>query len=114
MPTMSKPLRFQNVQDVALEHTGTAGSVFAFALANGISITDDLDVLGEYEGFGANARRDEDVLAFIAQYNVVHESGYHSASQWTDEEAMNWTLDDDCINGGIGCWAIGIDFEIGG
>ena len=56
-------LHNQSLLDIALQHTGTIESVFEFAEANAINITDDV-VAGKTLALPAEVFTNKDILAY--------------------------------------------------
>lgn len=89
----------QNLLDVAIEHCGSVESAYDMALANGLSITDDLkngESLDDVEVL------DNDVTLFYVVNNIKPATGI------TTKE-INDRLG---IGEGIGYWRIEMEFEV--
>lgn len=82
----------QCLMDLAIQYNGDASAIFAIALANNISPTEEVNP-------GLELLETEIVNKPL--FNFFETNGYKPA---TDEGSY-------CI-GGIGCWTIGIDFLI--
>lgn len=85
------PEKEQCLMDLAIQYSGDAGAILAIALANGISMT--ASVL-------PGTVLEEAVVLNTPVYNYFKDNGYVPAT------------DSVSCPGGIGCWAIGIDFIV--
>ncbi|MDY3343780.1 hypothetical protein PG326_00730 [Riemerella anatipestifer] len=92
---MNTVLHNQSFLDLALQHTGKATNAFAIALANGKSITDDLEAGSEIKI--TTEDQNKDIL------NYYTAKGIQPATAITD-------VVEKCE--GIGCWAIRVDFIV--
>ncbi|AQY22969.1 hypothetical protein [Riemerella anatipestifer] len=88
-------LHNQSFLDLALQHTGKATNAFAIALANGKSITDDLEAGSEIKI--TTEAQNKDILSYYTA------KGIQPATAITE-------VVEKCS--GIGCWAIGVDFKV--
>lgn len=90
-------LHNQSFLDLAIQHTGTAENAFALALANGLSITDELAsgswLIADSQELNAN----KDIL------------NYYTAKNIQPATAITATVEQPQ---GISYWAIGIDFIV--
>lgn len=94
-------LHNQSLFDVALQHTGTIESLFELALANGISVTDDLTA-GTPLSLGEGQRvRNKDVLDYYTAKKIQPATGFTQ----TDLQILE-RLE------GISIWAINLDFKV--
>ncbi|MDY3547365.1 hypothetical protein PG291_01955 [Riemerella anatipestifer] len=89
-------LHNQTLLDVCLQHTGTIECVFELAMANDLSITDDVQA-------GAVLQLPEDIKKDRDIFNYYAAKGIQPATAITE-------VVEKCE--GIGCWAIGIDFKV--
>ncbi|MRM95028.1 hypothetical protein D1Z98_08620 [Riemerella anatipestifer] len=92
---MNTVLHNQSFLDLALQHTGKATNAFAIALANGKSMTDDLEAGSEIKI--TTEDQNKDIL------------NYYTAKVIQPATAITEVVEK-CE--GIGCWAIGIDFKV--
>ena len=86
--------------DLALQHTGTIESIFEFAEANALNITDDV-VAGNTLVLPAEAFTNKDILSYYKAKNLQPATAFTKA----DEEVFK-RLE------GISIWAINLDFAI--
>ena len=63
-------LHNQSLLDLALQHTGTIESIFEFAEANSLNITDDV-VAGKTLALPAEAFTNKDILAYYTAKNIL-------------------------------------------
>ncbi|ATA75219.1 hypothetical protein [Capnocytophaga sp. H2931] len=96
-------LHNQSLLDTCLQHTGTIESLFDLALANDLSVTDDLTAgqvlslpLSEGEG-----TKDKDILGYYTAKNIQPATGFTQ----TDLQVLE-RLE------GISIWAINLDFKV--
>ncbi|MFJ1429481.1 hypothetical protein ACILE2_01585 [Capnocytophaga canimorsus] len=96
-------LHNQSLLDTCLQHTGTIESLFELALANELSVTDDLTAgqvlsltLSEGEG-----TKDKDILNYYTAKNIQPATGFTQ----TDLQVLE-RLE------GISIWAINLDFKV--
>ena len=100
MTTMITVLHNQSLLDIALQHTGTIESVFEFAEANAINITDDV-VAGRTLVLSAETFTNKDILSYYTAKKLQPATAFTKA----DEEVFK-RLE------GISIWAINLDFAI--
>lgn len=89
----------QNLLDIALQATGDASSALALAIANGLCLTDDLEVEQTIE-VPADIDGDANVRAFYRERNIHPATGVTK----TDESTSPFE--------GIEYWGIEIDFIV--
>lgn len=107
-------LHNQSLLDVALQHTGTIESLFELALANGISITDDLTAgtplilpPAPSQGRGVSPSPSgrgwggDDILNYYSAKNI------QPATAFTQEDKQLTEKPE-----GISIWAINLDFKV--
>ena len=93
-----KVLPLQSLLDIAIQHTGAVESVFAIAVANGLSLTDDLPAGAEIK-LPDTVNKDSDVL------------NYYSAKRLQPATAVIMLPEAERLEG-IGYWAISVDFKV--
>lgn len=93
-------LHNQSLLDLALQHTGTIDSVFEFASANSLNITDDV-VAGKTLVLPAEAFSNKDILAYYTAKNL------QPATAFTKEDEQVFERLE-----GISIWAINLDFIV--
>ncbi|MDO4782625.1 MAG: hypothetical protein Q4A09_05325 [Capnocytophaga felis] len=93
-------LHNQSLLDVALQHTGTIESLFELALANGISITDDLTA-GQTFDVPSNVQKDKDILNYYVAKNIQPTTAFSQEDKQLTEKPE-----------GISIWAINLDFKV--
>ncbi|MFJ1330269.1 hypothetical protein [Capnocytophaga canimorsus] len=93
-------LHNQSLLDACLQHTGTIESLFELALANELSVTDDLTAGQGFE-IPINAQKDKDILNYYAAKNIQPATGFTQ----TDLQVLE-RLE------GISIWAINLDFKV--
>lgn len=92
-------LHNQSLFDVALQHSGTIESIFELALANSISITDDL-ASGSW--LIANSQEvDKDILNYYQAKNIQPATAFSQKDKELTEKPE-----------GISIWAINLDFIV--
>jgi len=91
-------LPLQSLLDIAVQHTGAVESVFAIAVANGLSLTDDLPAGTEIK-LPDSVNKDSDVL------------NYYSAKRLQPATAVILLPEEERLEG-IGYWAISVDFKV--
>ena len=93
-------LHNQSLLDLALQHTGTIESVFEFAEANSLNITDDLQAGAPlYLGEGLGVRNE--ILSYYTAKNL------QPATAFTKEDEQVFERFE-----GISIWAINLDFVV--
>ncbi len=93
-------LHNQSLLDLALQHTGTIESVFEFAEANSLNITDDVQAgTPLYLGEGLGVRND--ILAYYTAKNLQPATAFTK-----EDEQVAKRLE------GISIWAINLDFIV--
>ena len=93
-------LHNQSLLDLALQHTGTIESVFEFAEANSLNITDDVQAgtpLYLREGLGVR----NEILSYYTAKNL------QPATAFTKEDEQVFERLE-----GISIWAINLDFVV--
>ena len=93
-------LHNQSLLDLALQHTGTIESVFEFAEANTINITDDVQA-GKTLVLPAEAFTNKDILAYYTAKNLQPATAFSKEDEQVFERLE-----------GISIWAINLDFVI--
>ena len=91
-------LPLQSLLDIAIQHTGAVESVFAIAVANGLSLTDDL-LAGTEIKLPDSVNKDSDVL------------NYYTAKRLQPATAVILLPEAERLEG-IGYWVIQIDFKV--
>ena len=91
-------LHNQSLLDLAVQHTGAVESVFAIAVANGLSLTDDLPAGAEIK-IPDSVNKDSDVL------------NYYIAKRLQPATAVILPPEAERLEG-IGYWAISVDFKV--
>ena len=91
-------LPLQSLLDIAIQHTGAVENTFAMAVANGLSLTDDLPAGTEIQ-LPDNVNKDSDVL------------NYYSAKRLQPATAVIMLPEEERLEG-IGYWAISVDFKV--
>lgn len=96
-------LHHQSLLDLAIQHTGSVENAFDLALANGLSLTDDLEagsgLIANSEWLKANSNKD--ILNYYTAKNIQPAT---AISQWQTANSEKPQ--------GISYWAIGIDFIV--
>ena len=100
MTTMITVLHNQSLLDIALQHTGTIESVFEFAEANAINITDDVQA-GKTLVLPAEAFSNKDILNYYIAKNLQPATAFSK-----EDEKVTKRLE------GISIWAINLDFVV--
>ncbi|GIM53762.1 hypothetical protein [Capnocytophaga cynodegmi] len=93
-------LHNQSLLDTCLQHTGTIESLFDLALANDLSVTDDLTAGQGFE-IPNNVEKDKDILNYYTAKNIQPATGFTQ----TDLQILE-RLE------GISIWAINLDFKV--
>ena len=93
-------LHNQSLLDLALQHTGTIESVFEFAEANAINITDDVQA-GKTLVLPAEAFSNKDILNYYIAKNLQPATAFSK-----EDEKVTKRLE------GISIWAINLDFVV--
>ena len=93
-----KVLPLQSLLDITIQHTGAVENTFAVAVANGLSLTDDLPAGTEIQ-LPDNVNKDSDVL------------NYYSAKRLQPATAVILPPEEERLEG-IGYWAISVDFKV--
>lgn len=93
-------LHSQSLLDISLQHTGTAESVFELALANGLSLTDEISA-GTFLSFEEETPTEKEILNYYTAKKI------HPATAFSveDEQVLNQEE-------GISIWAINLDFQV--
>ena len=91
-------LPLQSLLDITIQHTGAVENTFAVAVANGLSLTDDLPAGTEIQ-LPDNVNKDSDVL------------NYYSAKRLQPATAVIMLPEEERLEG-IGYWAISVDFKV--
>ena len=93
-------LHNQSLLDLALQHTGTIESVFEFAEANSLNITDDVQAgapLYLREGLGVR----NEILSYYTAKNLQPATAFSKEDEQVFERLE-----------GISIWAINLDFIV--
>ena len=93
-------LHNQSLLDLALQHTGTIESVFEFAEANTINITDDVQA-GKTLVLPAEAFTNKDILGYYTAKNLQPATAFSKEDEQVFERFE-----------GISIWAINLDFVV--
>ena len=91
-------LHNQSLLDLAVQHTGAVENTFAMAVANGLSLTDDLPAGAEIK-LPDSVNKDNDVL------------NYYSAKRLQPATAVILPPEEERLEG-IGYWVIQTDFKV--
>ena len=91
-------LPLQSLLDIAVQHTGAVENTFAIAVANGLSLTDDLPAGAEIK-IPDSANKDSDVL------------NYYIAKSLQPATAVILLPEEERLEG-IGYWVIQTDFKV--
>lgn len=93
-------LHNQSLLDLALQYTGTIESVFEFAEANTLNITDDV-VVGNNLVLPSEAFTNKDILGYYTAKNLQPATAFTK-----EDEKVAKRLE------GISIWAINLDFVV--
>ena len=93
-------LHNQSLLDLALQHTGTIESIFEFAEANTINITDDAQA-GKTLVLPAEAFTNKDILGYYTAKNLQPATAFSKEDEQVFERLE-----------GISIWAINLDFIV--
>lgn len=93
-------LHNQSLLDVCLQHTGSLAGIFELALANGLSVSDDV-IAGQTLQVPDTLAVDKDVLAYYRAKNIQPATAFTSADKKNSEKPE-----------GISIWAINLDFKV--
>ena len=93
-------LHNQSLLDLALQHTGTIESIFEFAEANTLNITDDV-VAGKILALPDEAFTNQDILAYYISKNLQPATAFSKEDEQVFERQE-----------GISIWAINLDFIV--
>ena len=93
-------LHNQSLLDLALQHTGTIESIFEFAEANTINITDDAQA-GKTLVLPAEAFTNKDILGYYTAKNLQPATAFSKEDEQVFERLE-----------GISIWAINLDFVV--
>ena len=93
-------LHNQSLLDLSLQHTGTIESIFEFAEANALNISDDV-VAGKTLVLPAEAFTNKDILAYYTAKNLQPATAFSKEDEQVFERLE-----------GISIWAINLDFVI--
>ena len=91
-------LPLQSLLDITIQHTGAVENTFAVAVANGLSLTDDLPAGTEIK-LPDSVNKDSDVL------------NYYTAKRLQPATAVIMLPEEERLEG-IGYWAISVDFKV--
>lgn len=89
-------LNRQSLLDIALQHTGKVENAFDIAVANGISITDDL-IVGGVLSISDDMTKNNDILSYYTAKNI---------QPATAIQTMSKAMDSVEIQEGISTWVI--------
>ncbi len=90
-------LHHQSLLDLAVQHTGTAENAFDLALANGLSLTGDLEAGDWLVASSQELKANKDILSYYTAKNIQPATAITAAVERPQ---------------GISYWAIGINFII--
>lgn len=90
-------LHHQSLLDLAIQHTGTAENAFDLALANGLSLTDDLEAGESIQLIAYGIQQNKDILNYYTAKNIQPATAITAAVEQPQ---------------GISYWAIGVDFIV--
>lgn len=93
-------LHSQSLLDISLQHTGTAESVFELALANGLSLTDNLSA-GTFLSFEEDIQPEKEILNYYTAKKI------HPATAFSAQDEQIFNKEE-----GISIWAINLDFQV--
>lgn len=93
-------LHNQSLLDLALQHTGTIESIFEFAEANALNITDDV-VAGRTLVLSAETFTNKDILAYYTAKNLQPATAFTKKDEQVAKRPE-----------GISIWAINLDFIV--
>ncbi|MGP1500746.1 MAG: hypothetical protein ACTTJM_03060 [Bergeyella cardium] len=93
-------LHNQSTLDVCLQHTGSIEGVFELAMANSLSLTDELQV-GTVLQLPKGIAQDRDILSYYTAKSLQPACGITPAEQRMMEKIE-----------GISYWVVGYDFKI--
>ena len=93
-------LHNQSLLDLALQHTGTIESIFEFAEANSLNITDDV-VAGRTLVLSAETFTNKDILSYYTAKKLQPATAFTKADEQVFERLE-----------GISIWAINLDFVV--
>ncbi|GIJ95156.1 hypothetical protein CAPN002_23740 [Capnocytophaga stomatis] len=93
-------LHNQSLLDTCLQHTGIIESLFDLALANDISVTDDLKAGQEFE-VPNNVEKDKDILNYYQAKSIQPATAFSQEDKQVIEKPE-----------GISIWAIHLDFKV--
>ena len=91
-------LHNQSLLDIAIQHTGAVENTFAIAVANGLSLTDDLPAGAEIK-IPDSANKDNDV------------PNYYTTKSLQPATAVIMLPEEERLEG-IGYWVIQTDFKV--
>jgi len=91
-------LHNQSLLDIAIQHTGAVENTFALAVANGLSLTDDLPAGAEIK-IPDSANKDSDVL------------NYYTSKRLQPATAVIMLPEEERLEA-IGYWVIQTDFKV--
>lgn len=92
-------LHHQSFLDLAIQHTGSVENVFAIAVANGLSLTDDLESGEALNLEPTTINQNKDILSYYQSKKLQPAT---AVTQLPEIERLE----------GIGYWAISVDFKI--
>ena len=93
-------LHHQSLLDIAVQHTGTVESVFAIAVANGLSLTDDLESGEALNLEPTTINQNKDIL------------NYYQSKKLQPATGVSHTGGSSLQLQGIGYWVIQTDFKV--
>lgn len=93
-------LHNQSLLDLALQHTGTIESIFEFAEANALNITDDVQA-GKTLVLPAEVFTNKDILGYYTAKNLQPATAFSKEDEQVFERQE-----------GISVWAINLDFIV--
>ena len=92
-------LHNQSLLDLAIQHTGSVENAFAIAVANGLSLTDDLESGEALNLEPTTINQNKDILSYYQSKKLQPAT---AVTQLPEIERLE----------GIGYWAISVDFKV--
>lgn len=96
-------LHNQSLLDLATQHTGSVENAFGIAVANGISLTDDLTI-GSRLNIPNDLTKNNDILSYYTAKNIQPATAIQMITAADDHLAQRQE--------GISAWAINYDFKV--
>lgn len=92
-------LHNQSLLDLAIQHAGSVENAFAIAVANGLSLTDDLESGEALNLEPTTINQNKDILSYYQSKKLQPAT---AVTQLPEIERLE----------GIGYWAISVDFKV--